>query len=68
MSKLKNVDLATARKMSEERLQVEIGKRAKYLREEFDMTREDAATFISGLLNMGVAMNDILERKKSETK
>ena len=44
--------------MSEQKLQKEIGKRAKYLKEEFGMNKNEAANFIASLLNMGVAMNN----------
>lgn len=59
------INLAQAEKMSEERLQIEIGKRAKYLKEELGMNKNDAANFVASLLNMGVAMNVRLKDKKT---
>lgn len=57
MKKLEYINLAQAGKMSKANLQAEIGKRAKYLKEEFGMSKNEAANFIASLLNMGVAMN-----------
>lgn len=57
MKKFGYINLAQAERMSERKLQAEIGKRAKYLKEEFGMNRNEAANFIASLLNMGVAMN-----------
>lgn len=67
MSNFKNIDLATARGMSKGRLTVEIGKRSKYLKEELGMNSKENAEFISSLLNIGVAMQDIFDREKAES-
>lgn len=57
MKKFDYINLAQAERMNKTKLQVEIGKRAKYLKEEFGMSKNEAANFIASLLNMGVAMN-----------
>lgn len=62
------INLAEAEEMSENELQLEIGKRSKYLRENLGMDRTEAANFVASLLNMGVAMNAIFESKKTEKK
>lgn len=65
MSKFKLINLKEAKKMSEDRLQLEIGRRANYLRKELGMDPDDCAMFISSLLNLGSALNDVFENKKS---
>lgn len=68
MSKFELINLAKADNMSENELQLEIGKRSKYLKEELGMDPIECADFVSSLLNMGVAMNRIFESEKSEKK
>ena len=68
MEKFEFINLAEAKMMSEHELQVEIGKRAKYLREYLGMNAVDGANFTSSLLNMGVAMNERLRDKKTKEK
>lgn len=67
MNNFKNIDLATARSMSKGRLTAEIGKRGKYLREELGMDSKESAEFISGLLNLGAATQEIFDREKAES-
>lgn len=64
MTKFEFINLAQAEAMSERKLQLEFGKRAKYLTEQLGMDETEAANFISSLLNMGVAMNKKLKSKK----
>ena len=64
--KIEFINLAQAEEMSEAKLQREIGKRTKYLREQLGMDATEAANFTASLLNMGVAMNEILKSKKIE--
>lgn len=59
-----NIDLAEARSMSKGRITVEIGKRGKYLREKLGMDSKESAEFISGLLNLGAAMQEVFDREK----
>ena len=66
MKKFEFISLAQAETMTEQKLQIEIGKRAKYLKGEFGMDANDTANFISSLLNMGVAMNERLKDKKTK--
>ena len=68
MKNFKLINLAQAEDMSENELQIEIGKHTKYLREQLGMDRFEAATFVSSLLNMGVAMNERFKSKKSDKK
>ena len=68
MEKFEVINLAEAETMSERKLQVEIGKRTKYLRERFGMDAVEAANFTSSLLNMGVAMNERFKSKKTKEK
>lgn len=68
MEKLGFINLVEAESMSEQKLQLEIGKRSKYLKEQFGMDATEAANFTASLLNMGVAMNKILISKKTSEK
>lgn len=60
------ISLAQAKEMSESKLQLEIGRRTKYLKEKFGMDPFDAAYFTSSLLNMGAVMNEKFEEKKAK--
>lgn len=55
MSKLEFVHLAEAEEMSKNKLELEIGKRTMYLREQFGMDPEEATRFTASLLNLGAA-------------
>jgi hypothetical protein len=68
MEKFRFINLADAREMSERKLQLEIGKHTKHLREQLGMNADEAAYFTASLLNMGVAMNERLESKKKAEK
>lgn len=68
MEKFKTILLAEAKEMSEGELQMEIGKRSKYLKEQLGMDVIEAANFTISLLNMGAAMNAIFESKKNKEK
>ena len=52
-----NVTIMEARKMTERKLTAEIGKRAIVL-EELGMNHEDACEFVSGVMNLGIAMQE----------
>lgn len=52
-----NVTIMEAREMTKEKIEVELGKRAKKL-EEFGMTHEDACEFLSGVMNLGIAIQE----------
>lgn len=64
MGKLEFITMEQAEAMSKRKLQTEIGKRVKYLKEQLGMGAEDAADFTASLLNLGVAMNDRLNDTK----
>ena len=66
MERFKFIGLAEAETMSANELQMEIDRRAKYLREEFGMDRTEVAHFIASLLNMGVVMNEMLTNNESK--
>lgn len=58
-------DLEDAKKeneMSRTKLQIEIGKRSKYLKEELGMNEVDCATVVSSLLNLGAAMSTYFKK------
>lgn len=59
-----NVTITEARDMSKSKLQIEIGKRAKKL-EELGMTHEEACGFISGIMNLGIAMREKMNEKNN---
>ena len=58
-----NVTIMETRDMSKGKLQTEIGKRAKKL-EELGMTHEEACGFVSGIMNLGIAMQEKMNEKK----
>lgn len=66
MKNLKTINLEKARQMNEEKLQLEIGKRAKYLREDLGMDRVECANFITSLLNLGASMQEKFDSKKTK--
>ena len=63
-----NVTIMETRDMSKGKLQTEIRKRAKKL-EELGMTHEEACGFVSGIMNLGIAMQETMnEKKKNNSK
>ena len=62
-----NVTIMETRYMSKSKLQSEIGKRAKKL-EELGMTHEEACGFVSGIMNLGIAMQEKMNEKKNNSK
>ena len=66
MKEFEFISLARAEAMSEKRLQIEIGERVRYLREQLGVDAVDAANFVASLLNMGVFMNEKLKNKKTK--
>lgn len=52
------------RKMSKHKLEVEIGKHAKYL-EELGVSHIDACEFVSSVMNLGIAIQESENRKKT---
>ena len=59
-----NVTIMETRDMSKSKLQSEIGKRAKKL-EELGMTHEEACGFVSGIMNLGIAMQEKMNEKNN---
>ena len=63
-----NVTIMEARKMTKGKLTAEIGKRAKVL-EELGMNHMDACEFVSGVIYLGIAMQEKLnETHKNNSK
>lgn len=60
----KFISLEDARKMDKNKLQLCLGKHACYLRNVHGLSREDTSLFISNLLNLGVAANEMLKAEK----
>lgn len=59
-----NVTIMETREMSNNRINIEIGKRIKKL-EELGMSHEDACGFISGIMNLGIAAHEKAQEKKN---
>ena len=57
------VTIMKARGMSSTRINVELGKRTKKL-EELGMSHEEACEFVSGIMNLGIAAQELLDKKK----
>ena len=55
------VTIMEARGMSSTRINVELGKRTKKL-EELGMTHEEACGFVSGIMNLGIAAQELQKR------
>lgn len=53
----KTITLAETRKMSESKLQTEIGRCAKQL-DELGMNHEEACNFVSTIMNLGIALQE----------
>ena len=58
-----NVSIIETREMSKTKLTTEIRKRTKKL-EELGMSHEDASGFISGIMNLGIAMQEKMNAEK----
>ena len=62
-----NVTIMEAREMSKTKIEVELGKRVEKL-EELGMTHKTACEFVSGIMNLGIAAQELQkERKKLGT-
>ena len=57
------VTIMEARNMSSTRINVELGKRTKKL-EELGMSHEEACEFVSEIMNLGIASQELLDEKK----
>ena len=57
------VTIMEARDMSSTRINVELGKRTKKL-EELGMTHEEACGFVSGIMNLGIAAQELQKERK----
>ena len=58
-----NVTIMETRKMSMTKINVELGKRTKKL-EELGMTHEEACGFVSGIMNLGIAAQELQKERK----
>ena len=62
-----NVTIMEARDMSKTKIEVELGNRVEKL-EELGMTHKTACEFVSGIMNLGIAAQELQkERKKLVT-
>ena len=59
-----NVTIMEAREMSKTKIEVELGKRVEKL-EELGMTHKTACEFVSGIMNLGIAAQEL--QKRTET-
>lgn len=66
MKELRTIKLEEARQMGKNKLQLEIGKRANYLRDELGMDKNESANFITSLLNLGASLQEKFDSKKSK--
>ena len=60
-----NVTIMETRKMSKQTITVELGKRSKKL-QELGMSKTDACEFVSGIMNLGIAMQEIHDKNISK--
>ena len=50
------------RKMTKQRLEIELGKHTKYL-EELGMNHDEACNFVSNVMNIGISMQEIIRKR-----
>ena len=58
-----NVTIMEAREMSKTKIEVELGKRVEKL-EELGMTHKTACGFVSGIMNLGIAAQELQKEQK----
>ena len=58
-----NVTIMEAREMSKTKIEVELGKRVEKL-EELGMTHKTACEFVSGIMNLGIAAQELQKERK----
>ena len=58
-----NVTIMEAREMSKTKIEVELGKRVEKL-EELGMTHKTACEFVSGIMNLGIAAQELQKEQK----
>ena len=58
-----NVTIMEARDMSKTKIEVELGKRVEKL-EELGMTHKTACEFVSGIMNLGIAAQELQKERK----
>ena len=58
-----NVTIMEAREMSKTKIEVELGKRVEKL-EKLGMTHEEACGFVSGIMNLGLAAQELQKERK----
>lgn len=63
---MNNLTIMEARRMSKVRLQIEIGKCAKYLENNFGMEHIKAHEFVSRVMNLGIAIQERHDQEKTE--
>ena len=58
-----NVTIMEAREMSKTKIEVELGKRVEKL-EELGMSHKTACEFVSGIMNLGIAAQELQKERK----
>ena len=58
-----NVTIMEAREMSKTKIEVELGKRVEKL-EELGMAHKTACEFVSGIMNLGIAAQELQKEQK----
>ena len=58
-----NVTIMEAREMSKTKIEVELGKRVEKL-EELGITHKTACEFVSGIMNLGIAAQELQKEQK----
>lgn len=56
-----NVKIEEARKMNKEEIQIELGIRTKLL-EKVGMAHDEACNFVSGIMNLGIAAQELWDK------
>ena len=57
-----NLTIMKTRKMTKQRLEIELGKHTKYL-EELGMNHNDACNFVSNVMNIGIYVQEIIRKR-----
>lgn len=66
--KINNIRIDEARNMTEQRIQMEIGKRSLFLRENLGMDNEGASEFLCSVMNLGIALQEKSNNNKKTNK
>ena len=56
-----NIKIKEARKMNKKKIEIKLGMRAK-MQEGFGMTHDEACNFVSGIMNLGIAAQELWDK------